>query len=351
VGVDTLLAIALGMQVFFFALDLADRHVTRERRYEGESLKPRTVLFIVAVLAVYFAIQYGGFALVPQTDALMLTIGASWGAVLGRSPAPETIGAPWLWIMVAAAFYLSGLWDYLTHRFVSHSRWLFFTHEYHHLPNQVFVAMPGLAARPFAVVTTFPVTVGTIVCTYGILVGLGLPLWNLEPLKILVLVHVFLLTSSHSCCLRRWWWVHRVMQCLALTTPQEHVLHHTVALKGNYGNFTTLWDRLFGTYLDPALTRHQGHALGLGYDQDFLGALTAGRIKLPAHVRAYFQVDRYCNTVMVTHDRPDDRTGEGRNEKAVATGKQQTQTRRHDHAPVGVSSRPIPLARRGNPQV
>ena len=295
-GVTALLAVALGMQVFFFLLDLADRHLTRDRRYEGQSLKPRTVLFMVAVLSLYFAVQYGGFALVPQTDELLVTIGTSWGAWLGRSPARETIDGPWLWVMIAAAFYLSGLWDYLMHRFVSHGRLLWFTHEYHHLPNQVFVGMPGLAARPFAVVTTFPVTVGTIVCTYAILVGLGLPLWNLEPLKILVLLHVFLLTSSHSCCLRRWPWVHRVMKCFAFTTPQEHVLHHTVELKGNYGNFTTLWDRLFGTYLDPTLARHEGLALGLAYDQDFLGALTAGWIKLPARVRDHFQVDRYCNT-------------------------------------------------------
>lgn len=295
-SVRTLVAIAVGLQVFFFVLDLADRHLTRELRYEGRSLKPRTVLFLSAVLLLYFAVQYGGFAVVPRTDELIVGIGASWSALLGRSPARETIAGPWLWLMIAAAFYVSGLWDYLAHRFLSHGRWMWFTHEYHHLPNQVFVGMPGLAARPFAVVTTFPVTVGTIVCTYAVLVGLGLPLWDLEPLKILLLVHVFVLTSSHSSCLRRWWWVHRVMRCFALTTPQEHVLHHTVELKGNYGNFTTLWDRLFGTYLNPALAKHQGLALGLAYDQDFLGALTAGWIKLPARVRAYFQVDRYCNT-------------------------------------------------------
>ena len=296
-SVTALLATALGIQVFFFLLDLADRHLTRDRRYEGQSLKPRTVLFMAAVLLLYFLVQYGGFALVPDTDALLVTISASWGDVLGRSPAAKTIGGPWLWAMVAAAFYLSGLWDYLMHRFVSHGRWLWFTHEYHHLPNQVFVGMPGVAARPFAVVTTFPVTVGTIVGTYAILVALGQPLWNLEPLKVLVLLHVFVLTSSHSCCLRRWWWVHRVMACLALTTPHEHVLHHTVDMKGNYGNFTTLWDRLFGTYVKPASVNNQGLALGLAYDQDFLGAVTAGRFKLPASVRTYFQVDRYCNTV------------------------------------------------------
>jgi sterol desaturase/sphingolipid hydroxylase (fatty acid hydroxylase superfamily) len=294
-SVSTLLAWALGIQSVFFVLDLVDRHLTRDRRYEGQSLKLRTVLFMVSVLALYLAVQFGGFAIVPETDGLLATIGASWGNLLGRPTAPEAIGGPWLWIISAAAFYVSGLWDYLIHRFVSHGRWFWFTHEYHHLPNQVFVAMPGVAARPFAVVTTFPVMAGTIACAYAILAGLGQPLWNLEPLKVLVLVHLFVLTSSHSCCLRRWWWVHRLMKCFALTTPQEHVLHHSVELKGNYGNFTTLWDRLFGTYVEPT-SMNQDVALGLAYDQDFLGALTAGHIKLPARVREYFQVDRYCNT-------------------------------------------------------
>jgi sterol desaturase/sphingolipid hydroxylase (fatty acid hydroxylase superfamily) len=138
--------------------------------------------------------------------------------------------------------------------------------------------------------------VGTIVCASAILVAFGQPLWNLEPLKVVVLLHVFVLTSSHSCCLRRWWWVHRVMACLALTTPHEHVLHHTVEMNGNYGNFTTLWDRLFGTYLKPSRLADRPLVLGLAYDQDFLGAVTVGRLKLPARVRSYFQVDRYCNT-------------------------------------------------------
>jgi sterol desaturase/sphingolipid hydroxylase (fatty acid hydroxylase superfamily) len=295
-SITMLLAIALGIQVFFFLIDLVDRHLTRDRRYEGEPLKPRTMVFMVGVLSLYFLVQYLGFALVPDTDTLLATIGATWAAVLGRPSGAGTISGPWLWALVVAAFYLSGLWDYLMHRFVSHSRWLWFTHEYHHLPNQVFVGMPGVSTRPFAVVATFPVMVGTIVCAYAVLVVFGRPLWDLEPLKVLVLFHVFVLTASHSCCLRRWWWVHRVMTCAALTTPHEHVLHHSVEMKGNYGNFTTLWDRLFGTYLAPTRTTGERLVLGLGYDQDFLGAVTAGRLKLPARVRTYFQVDRYCNT-------------------------------------------------------
>lgn len=35
--------------------------------------------------------------------------------------------------------------------------------------------------------------------------------------------------------------------------------------------------------------------LGLGYDQDFLGAITAGRWKLSPAAQERFDVGRYCN--------------------------------------------------------
>jgi sterol desaturase/sphingolipid hydroxylase (fatty acid hydroxylase superfamily) len=155
--------------------------------------------------------------------------------------------------------------------------------------------MPGLAVRPFVVVTSFPATFATVVSAYALLLLFGLPLWDLTPLKILLLAHTFLLVGSHSSFLRRFWGLHHAMKWLALTTPQEHLLHHTVDLNGNYGNFTILWDRVFGTYLDPTQAENQGHALGLAYDQDFLGAITLNQLKMPDWMRRRFQVERYCN--------------------------------------------------------
>jgi len=76
--------------------------------------------------------------------------------------------------------------------------------------------------------------------------------------------------------------VHRLLRPLGITTPQEHWLHHARDLQGNFGNFTTLWDRLFGTYLDPLDPANGGRRAGLAYDQDFLGVLTLGRWKLPS---------------------------------------------------------------------
>jgi sterol desaturase/sphingolipid hydroxylase (fatty acid hydroxylase superfamily) len=294
-SVNSFLIIFISIQVVFVILDFIDRRLTRQSRYEGQPSKVETLFFLLTVFLAYAILQFGGLALVPQADELLINVCAYFGNLLGRPPSQQIISGKWLLLVSIFAFYIGGLWDYIIHRFFSHSRWFWFTHENHHLPNQVFVAMPGMVARPFVVASTFPVTAATAVSAYIMLAILDLPLWNLEPLKILLLINTFIGTSSHSSFCRRWWGVHHLMKYLALTTPQEHLLHHTVDLNGNFGNFTTLWDRLFGTYLDPTLEKHQGHALGLGYDQDFLGTLTLGKLKLSKQLRRRFQVERYCN--------------------------------------------------------
>ncbi|MFN8457664.1 MAG: sterol desaturase family protein [Anaerolineae bacterium] len=292
---QTFLILFLAIPVVFVALDLWDRHQTRSSRYDGESPRLETLLFLGSVLLVYAVLQFGLQSLAPPADRLLVEVRRYFSEVLGQPLNPQPVSGNWLLVISVITFYLSGLWDYAIHRWFSHTRWFWFTHEYHHLPNQVFVAMPGLAVRPFAVVTSFPATFATVVSAYALLMSLGLPLWDLTPLKIILLAHTFLLVGSHSSFLRRWWAVHHAMKWLALTTPQEHLLHHTVDLNGNYGNFTVLWDRVFGTYLNPLLPEYQNHPLGLGYDQDFLGAITLSQLKLPAWMRERFQVERYCN--------------------------------------------------------
>ena len=95
---------------------------------------------------------------------------------------------------------------------------------------------------------------------------------------------------SHSSFLRRFLWLHRGLRLLAITTPREHVLHHAAELQGNYGNSSTLWDRMFGTYLDPERDEHRNPRLGLSYDQDFLGTLTLGWDQALASDAATLQV-------------------------------------------------------------
>ena len=292
--------LAIGIQGAFVLLDLLEWHRGRDRR---DATPPEGVgawLFLLALIGVFFALQYGGYSLVPRTRDLLVTMraGVARWFNLNLTDAPMDVRAA-LFVSVAA-FYISGLWDYLLHRFFSHSRWFFFTHEYHHLPRQVSCLMPGIAGRPFAVFAVFPTAAASIVTVYALLALCGLPLWDLSALKVLFLAILAVQVASHSSFMRGQSWVHHALRWLAITSPQEHVLHHTVDLCGNYGNFTSLWDRLFGTYLDPRLPRHHGHACGLSYDQDFLGTITLGKLKLPPAWRRRFQVARFCN---ITEDR------------------------------------------------
>ncbi|MEM7029368.1 MAG: sterol desaturase family protein [Chloroflexota bacterium] len=289
------LVVLFSIQILFGSLDLIDHYLTRHDRHNGQPVSLETVLFLVGTIGLYALIQFGGLSLVPNIDELLLTAGAYASFLVGRPLEVQPIQGGWLFIICVSLFYLAGLWDYVVHRFMSHSRLFWFTHEYHHLPKQVFLGMPGLAARPFVVFSSFPATAATVASAYGLLIIAGLPLWDLAPVKILIFADVLLGATTHSSFLRRFWWIHRLFRWTAITTPQEHVLHHTVDLQGNYGNFTVLWDHVFGTYLDPTRGEYQNRQLGLKYDQDFLGVITLSYLKLPKAIRQRFQLHRYCN--------------------------------------------------------
>ena len=280
------------VQVVFLGLDLADRHATRAERHGGEPLRRASLFFLLGIIAVFLAIQVAGFSLVPRVDALVDRM----RSIVAPGALPTSAPSGWQFVVIVIAlFYVGGFVDYAWHRWFSHNRLFWFTHESHHLPSEIFVAMPGLGVRPFAVLTVVPLVAFTAALTYAVLRIAGQPMWSWTIFQFPLLAASTLLVTSHSSFMRRGWLAHRLMSPLLLTSPQEHVLHHTVDLQGNYGNFTTLWDRLFGTYLDPRLPEYQGHRFGLAYDRDFLGTITAGAVELPASWRKRFQVDRYCN--------------------------------------------------------
>jgi sterol desaturase/sphingolipid hydroxylase (fatty acid hydroxylase superfamily) len=288
------LGVLVGVPAVVTVLDLADRHATR-KHHGADAIGWETAGFLGVVLAVYVALQAGGLSLVPAPFALADGVRGWLAARLGLPLTSEPLRGPALLAVACLAFYTAALWDYLAHRFLLHNRRLFFLHENHHLPNQVTVTLPGMAVRPFAVVAIVPTVLGTIATVYAALAACGLPLWDLRPLQLVVLAQGTVLVTSHSSFLRRFPSLHRGLRLLAITTPQEHVLHHAADLHGNFGNSSTLWDRVFGTYLDPEKDEHRNPRLGLSYDQDFLGTLTLGWIKLSPALRRRFQVGRYCN--------------------------------------------------------
>jgi sterol desaturase/sphingolipid hydroxylase (fatty acid hydroxylase superfamily) len=192
--------------------------------------------------------------------------------------------------------YLIASWfDYALHRWLLHHPRGWWMHETHHLPTVVCNGMPGISVRPFVAPTVLLTYLGTsAVLLFGIKLfdQPWLLHWYLVQWPALVLFFTLVGSASHSCFLRRYWSVHTLLRRLWLVTPQEHILHHDARLAGNYGNFASCWDRWLGTYLDPS--RHQPRAIGLAYDQDFLGALCRGRWKLSARWRRKFQLGKVC---------------------------------------------------------
>jgi len=286
---QTFLILLLSTQSVLVLMDLREGH--RTRRESGTRIRPATLWFLGLVVLIYGALQFAGMSLAPTAEALLASAQEFFGRVAGSATTSMSAMAA----VGIGAFYFAGLIDYLFHRFASHSRVLWFTHENHHLTNDVALYMPGMSVRPFAVVVMLPTAAATIFTVQGGLTLVGYGSISLLPLLYTVaFVQLSVLGLTHSSFLRRHRWVHSVLSPFAMTSPQEHWLHHTAGSACNYGNFTTCWDRVFGTYLDPETTDASKYRAGLDYDQDYLGTLTWGKAKLGKRTRERYQLKYFC---------------------------------------------------------
>ena len=274
-----------------------------------ESRRPRReatrlAAFVFATAALYFVVQLTLSTLVPDLPRL-LSLLAGVAGIVGPANAGHYIppGPAAVALLVVLAFLVVTLVDYLVHRFILH-RWLFVVHENHHLPTTVSNLMPGIVARPFVAIPNVLINAGSVILLLGLVRASGRPhlVETFDTLILpLALVFTTILCASHSSFLRRYDVAERVCRAVGIVTPREHLVHHAAEIEGNYGNFTMIWDRLFGTYVPPPLV---APALGLRYDQDFLGSLTGGLMKLPRAMRDYFAVGAVCRIELDT-DRSD----------------------------------------------
>lgn len=162
-------------------------------------------------------------------------------------------------LTVIAAILLIDLAAYWRHR-LEHVRALWPIHATHHADE----AMNWLSVR-----RKHPLGEAVAMISDGLIVlALGLPFWAIGVAYLL----------------RGWWgyFIHADVPWTlgpvgkVLISPAAHRLHHIrdEQLMGtNFGNTVTLWDRLFGTYLDPApyVNCETGIAEGT---RDALGELT-----------------------------------------------------------------------------
>lgn len=155
-----------------------------------------------------------------------------------------------VWLRLIA-FYL--VWDfslYWVHRFM-HTRLVWPIHKWHHVPTAVWWFVGVRGSFPHIVLTYLPFLWFWI---------LGLPAW----LALIVSVDAVVRNAwMHVNVTGRWMrWVEWVF-----VTPRFHVVHHSDKpehYRANLGSMLSIWDRMFGTYVDPEKVNLEEVRFGIG---------------------------------------------------------------------------------------
>ena len=146
-----------------------------------------------------------------------------------------------LWAQVIIGILAIDLFDYGLHRVVHAWRPLWLLHIVHHSDPHVDMTT---AARHHPLETALG-----LVLRIGVYLALGLPLW-IEVVRVILVNTLFLFQHANVR-------VPRAIEALRVVfvTPAVHRQHHSPdapLVDRNFGQIFSWWDRLFGTYAEPA---------------------------------------------------------------------------------------------------
>lgn len=144
-------------------------------------------------------------------------------------------GMTWFWLSIGCAIVLHDTWFYWTHRAMHHPRLFRWFHRVHHLsrnptPWAAYAFSPLEALVQAAI---FPLAM-ILIPMHPYAFGLFM-LWQI----------VFNIAGHTGYEFHPRWFMKTPLRFIA-NTPTNHILHHET-LRGNYGLYFNVWDRLMGT--------------------------------------------------------------------------------------------------------
>lgn len=159
-----------------------------------------------------------------------------------------------LWLTLPGYIVLADFAAYWAHRLL-HTGWLWHTHAWHHSPQHLNW-LAGLRATPVHILVFLLPYVGAFVLfPFDEAAATGIAMAILEALN-QHLIHSNVRIPKAA-------WIERI-----LVTPRYHFVHHNSRAEianSNYGFIFSVWDRLFGTHVDPEAVPIDA-PLGLGYE-------------------------------------------------------------------------------------
>lgn len=132
--------------------------------------------------------------------------------------------------------------------------WFWRIHRVHHADSEVD-ATTALRFHPIEILLSF-VWKGLVIVALG------------GPVEAVLIFEIVLNASAvfgHA-NVRLPLWLDRLLR-LVIVTPDMHRVHHSVIQRetdSNYGFYLSIWDRMFGTYVDQPEKGHDGMEIGLG---------------------------------------------------------------------------------------
>jgi len=172
--------------------------------------------------------------------------------VPGRHQYPFSLAAlPWP-VRVALYFAVADFGYYWVHRLM-HTRWVWRIHMWHHSPRYLYWLAGMRASLPQEYIVNIPYILAAPL--------IGPTEW-----------WVFVVIATHVGFKNDWQhmnveWRSSWLEWL-LVTPRYHHIHHSADPRhyvANLGDLLTIWDRLFGTYVDPGTVQKP---LTFGIDSD-----------------------------------------------------------------------------------
>ena len=207
----------LGLGAVCFVLEwLKPAH---KSRYSKWSALP---LDIVACIAYQFPI----YGMAQRAGRVSGSVFADYNGFIYQIP----LGA-----RLAFAVIFQDFGSYWLHRMLHTSKW-WNLHRFHHSPTELYWLAGVRATAPQQAIYNVP-GIWTRQLFFGItpMMSMALTAWEVFHNHF---QHVNFAWRSNWL---EWFYV----------TPRYHHIHHSATHRGNYATKFTIWDRLFGTYVDP----------------------------------------------------------------------------------------------------
>ncbi len=218
------LLVLFGSGLLFWIWELQDpRQLVEYRSRFSREFGAAMLSAVYSIILAYFFV-----ALVRLTISPSLMDFIGWTGLLSLP----------LWIRLGIAYVLKDFSFYVTHWLKHKNNILWLTHNWHHSIDQLW----WLAAQRESLTDVLLFKVGF----------LSFPLLGIPP-EIMIFVGIHYIIHDNWIHLNVKWrsWMKAIEW--VYVTPRFHAVHHTQTgpITKNLGALLTVFDRLFGTYVDP----------------------------------------------------------------------------------------------------